>query len=161
MKKLNYLGFSLIEMLVVISIFALLGLMVTQIIVLSLRGTRKSQASFKVRSNLDYAMSVMERQIRGARSIACEGNTLTYTDNSGTSSSFSFDSTNEQIASGSAALALTSSDVSVTSCSFTCATGEGGALDSVGISIIGEEKGNTGKEGAKVSLETQINLRNY
>src|SRR3990170_3264778 len=62
-------GYSIVELLVVVTIFTFLAIIVTQAVVLTLRGSRKGESLISVRENLDYAFAVMERQLRSARSI--------------------------------------------------------------------------------------------
>ena len=120
-------GMSLLEILVVISIFAILGILVTQSVVLTLQGSKKSESMVRARENLDYSLSIIERQVRGASSVSpCTGlavSTISYLDQNGQQGSFSCVNTgaaNSYIASGSANLRLTTDAVKVTSCSFVC-----------------------------------------
>lgn len=64
-------GFSLIEILVVISIFAVIGILTTRSIFITLRSARKSDSLVRVRENVNYAMGIIERQIRTAESVNC------------------------------------------------------------------------------------------
>ena len=89
----NNMGISLIEILIVIGIFAVLGIISTRAILLSLQGSKKGDAQVKVRENLDYAVSVIERQLRNAGSISPCPNVdplvISYSDSNDVSSSFS------------------------------------------------------------------------
>jgi len=162
----NQKGISLIEILVVVAMFATIGVLVTRTIILSLQGTQKSASTFHARENLDYAMSVIERQIRNAdsidtSSIPCDGSSHTeidYKDQNGLPGSFSCPPGDGTIASGSAV--LTSSTVQVTNCSFTCSTSSSGN-QSVSIDLTIQDASATGIEGAQVSASTQIDLMNY
>ena len=158
MKK----GISLIETLVVVAVLAIVGVLVTQSIALSLQGTQKSASQVHARENLNYALGIIERQIRNADSITsnCSGNFVTevdYKDQNGTPTSFSCPG-DGTIASGSAT--LTSSTVQVTNCSFKCTTSSNGN-QSVSINLTVQDASATGIEGAVVSASTQINLMNY
>lgn len=161
-------GISLIEILIVITIFAVLGILATRGILLTLRGTRKSESVGKVRENISYSLAVIERQIRNAGSVSPCPNTnplvLNYIDANGTPTSFScvnVGPTGGYIASGSAR--LTSSDISLTSCSFSCiSTPTGSAtLPSVTINVTAQNSGALGVETAQVSATTTIYLRTY
>lgn len=157
-------GVSLIEILIVIAIFAILGVLVTRAILLTLRGTRKSESVVKVRENLDYALAVIERQLRNAESVDCATSTallLNYRDRNGSASSFSCVTPGPSgyIASGSAR--LTSTDIAVTSCSFSCTAASGDVLPSVTISAAGADARASGIESAQVSSSTKIFLRTY
>jgi prepilin-type N-terminal cleavage/methylation domain-containing protein len=157
-------GISLIEVLIVIAIFAVLGVLTTRIIVLSLRGSNKSDSLVKVRENLDYALSVMERNIRNADSItSCtpDKRQITYRDENGLVGSYSCDLTSGSVASGSGALAqkLTSDTVRVTTCTFVCNLTA--SPPSVTVSLSGTDTTTGGIENSKVDISTQIFLRTY
>ncbi len=156
-------GFSIVELLVVVTVFTILAVITTQSLVLILRGSRKSESLIAVRENVNYAMSIMERQIRTAREVTCpDSNTLNYIDSYGISTSFACDDTNGYIASGSAR--ITSSEI-VIDCSaasvFTCNAAVGSVPPSVDIDIRAQAADSSGAEGAEVTSETHILLRSY
>lgn len=161
-------GFSLFEILVVVGIFAILGVIATQSVILTLRGARKSEAVLKVRENLNYSLAVMERQLRNAEKVTPCPNTdtkvINYTSLEGVDTAFSCmeDAPNDDyyIASGSATR-LTSDEVKITSCSLACSPGDSQNPPSVTINISAEDKSMQGVEGAKVTASTKIYLRNY
>lgn len=159
-------GLSLIEVLVVIIIFAVLGVLVTQSVILTLHGSQKSESIIRARENLDYSLNIIERQLRNANGVtSCDNiNTsiINYLDQNGVISSFSCVNTggaNSYIASGSAI--LTSNTVKINVCSFTCtpASMNTPALVKVELSI--QDALLTGIRSASVSASTQIYLRNY
>ena len=146
MKNNN--GISMIEILIVIAIFAVLGVLSTRVIALSLQGSQKGDEQIKARENLDYAVSVIERQLRNAESItSCTASSLLYKDLLNGDSSFSC--ADGYVASGSAR--LTSEKVNVTSCLFTCTEGTQTTPPKVAIDI----------QAGSVSISTEINLRTY
>lgn len=160
MKK----GFSLIEMLVVMSVFAVIGMLTTTSVALTLKSGKKSDSLVRVRENVNYAFSIVERQVRNSGKITpCTGvpvSTLSYTSIEGIPASFTCVTPGAQgyIASGSAR--LTSSDISITSCSFTCTQ----AVNSpavVKVNITAEDSALTGTEKGSVSTQTEIIVRNY
>lgn len=165
MKKTSGKGVSLIEILVVVSVFAILGVLTTQSVIQTLRGARKSEALVRVRENLDYATGIIERQLKNANSLGtCTGTTIPYQDQYGNSTSFGCvgvgvtDPLNSYVASGSAR--LTSTDVRVTSCTITCpATGQ--IPSTVTITLTLQEATSEGVEGASATVTTRINLRTY
>ena len=65
MKKFS-MGYSLVELLVAVSLFSVIILITSQAIVLSLRSSRKGESLITVRENIDYAFGVMERHINCA-----------------------------------------------------------------------------------------------
>ena len=159
-------GISLIEILVVIGVFAILGVLSTRIVLLSLQGSKKGDSQVKVRENIDYAVSVIERNIRNAESITPCPNldplVLTYLDSDNISTTFSCITPGAlgYIASGSAR--LTGDEVAVTSCTFSCTEGTASTPPEVGIDIVAVDAGTAGsKEGGSITVSTKINLRTY
>ncbi len=150
---------SLLEILVVVAIFAVLGIIVTQSVILTLRGSKKSESQVRVRENIGYALSVIERRLRNADSItSCDGQTVTYRDSQGISSTFSCVSgADSYVASASAR--LTSSEVLINTCSFVCDLTS--SPPSVTVSLEATEASATGIEGARVSSSTKVYLRTY
>lgn len=169
-KLKNINGLSLIEILVVISVFAVIGILSTRSIFLTLRGAKKSDSLVRVRENVNYAMGIIERQIRNAESLetVCDGtpkSSITYIALEGVSTSFSCQnmSADGYIASGSAR--LTSSDIDITSCSFTCIQTDPNVPanypPTVKISISAEDLNSNSIEKGAVTSETEIIPRNY
>jgi len=165
-KTKSYSGMSLLEILVVVAIFAVLGVITTRAVLLTLQGSKKSESLVRVRENLNFALGVIERQVRNADSVTecpnSDSNLLSYTDSSGDIATFScanVGTDDAYVASGSAR--LTSDTVNITSCSFVCAAGTSTNPPSVTFSIEAKDKNTTGIQGSTVSMTTQIYLRNY
>lgn len=165
MKK-NNSGMSLIEILVVIGVFAVLGVLTTRAIILSISGGKKSENLIRVRENLNYSLSIMERQLRNANSVnPCpntDPHTLTYYDQNGVSTSFSCKNISSGIgyvASGSAR--LTADTIDVTSCNITCQNTVAGNPSSVKITIEAKDTNAAGSAQSTVSSTTEVFLRNY
>ena len=163
MKKNNQSGFTLIEMLIVIVVFSVIGVVSSETIILTLRGTAKADATAKVRNNLDYAVGAMERQIRGAKSVSCSAPppTLNVIDQDNNLIKFTCDSVNtnhlpSDIASSSAF--LTSSTITISACAFTCTAATSTTPAQVKIDVTAQDAGN---QFAPVSESTQITLRSY
>lgn len=156
-------GFSLIEMLVAISIFAVIGVLTTTSMALTLRSSKKSDSLVRVRESINYSLSSLERQIRNSEKItSCTATKLSYVSIEGISTQFECKTPGAlgYIASGSASLRLTPDDISVTACSFTCTQ----AVNSpaiVSVSVTAEDKNTTGTEKGSVSTTMEIVTRNY
>lgn len=161
-------GMSLLEILVVVSIFAVLGILITRSIILSVAGSRRSESQIKVRESLNYSLSVIERQLRNANSIpdsSCpnlDTTYLAYIDQNGNPTFFSC----VQAGAGIGAVAsqsanLTSSDVNVVGCSIVCTPGQGDNPSVVTISLEARDAQAVGTANFNTTLTTQINLRNY
>lgn len=163
-KNLNK-GFSLLEILVVITIFSILAVLTTRGVFLTLRGSRKSESMTRVRENLSFALAVMERNVRNADSInPCpnpDTEILTYKDDKGQAATFSCEmgTSPAYIASGSAR--LTNENIDVTSCSLACEQGVGDAPDSISIDITAKEANLDSLEGAQITVSTKVFLRVY
>lgn len=164
-RKTQDRAFTLIEMLIVVGIFAVLGILVTRSIILTLAGSRKSQNLIKVSENLNYSLGIIERQLRSASSITdtCPNNTqvIDYLDQNGTQTSFSCLSASGigYIASGSSR--LTDSTVNVTSCSFVCTSQTNGNPTSVKINVTAKDATAVGTANSVVTDSTEVFLRNY
>ncbi len=158
-------GMSLIEILIVVSVFAILGMIVSVSIISTLKSARKSEAQIGVRENLNYAVSVIERQLRGAESVSPCPNTsnqvLNYVSSDRISTSFScqFLGQDGYIASGSAR--LTSEQILITSCNFACQQEDLNDPPTVIINIAARDALNQQAEGSQVTIQTEISLRNY
>lgn len=162
-KEIN-LGFSLIEMLVVITIFGILTIVSTQAITSSLRGAKKSESLGEVRENVEYALNTIERQLRNAQS--CTPGTsfsLQFVDENGAARSFNcLNGLNGYLALG--ATRLTSSKVNIncqTTPVFTCSAIVPNVPQSVTITLKGTYAAVQGAEGATITETTRVLLRTY
>jgi len=158
-------GFSLLEILVVITVFSILAILTTQAVLLTLRGAKKSESLTNVRENIDYSLAIIERNIRNADSIEeCPNSNdsiISYIDENGVATSFSCASEDEIGYIASASGRLTSSEVDVTSCSFVCVEGEGETNPAITVSISARDAVLSAMEGGEITISTQIFLRNY
>ena len=166
MQIKNQDGMSLLEILVVVTIFAILGIITTRAVFLTLQGSKKSESLVKVRENIDYSVGVIERNLRNANSIVqCpnqDPNIISYVDQNGGMGSFScvnVGNNDSYIASGSAR--LTSDSISVTSCNFACSLGSTTNPPTVNISIIAQDASASGIQNSTVTTSTQVSLRSY
>ncbi len=164
-RNINKNGFSLIEMLVVMAVFAVLTVVMTQILFVTIRGAKKSDAIVRVRQNLESAVGSMERQLHNAVDIPECPNpdplTLTLEDINGAGTTFSCINIGSSgyIASNSARLTA-ATDIVITACSFTC-TGGGSTPKSVILNITAEDAVGTGSEKASMSISDRVSLRSY
>jgi len=159
-------GYTLIEILVVVTVFAAISLITSQTIILTLRGTKKAESISKVRSNLDNAIGSMERQLRGAKSIvsACTGvaaQSIIFVDQNNNQVTFScigVNNNNQPASIASGAATLTTSDITISACSFTCSPAVGSNPPSILINVTGNDL--TG-QNSSVPVVTQVTLRNF
>lgn len=158
-------GVSFIEILVVIAIFAILGVLVARITLVTLRGSNRSDSLVRVRENMDFSLAVMERAIRNAAAVTpCpnpDTTVLNYTDSEGVATSFSCVNVGATGYVASASARLTTDEIKITSCSISCTQGAGAVPPSVTISMEASDARATGIEAAKASATTTIFLRTY
>lgn len=165
----RYKGFSLIEILVVVSLFAVLAVVTTQAIATTLKNSAKNESLNLVKTNLDNALNVIQRQVYNAKkTVNCgvsDGTAFEFTDQNGTANKFlcKLDTVNNvtRIASGSAETYITSEAINISNCSFTCTLGSSGVPDSLNISLSASSSQFSGYSGAYVTKNVQILLRNY
>ncbi len=159
-------GLSLLEILVVITIFSILGVVVTRSVLLTIQGSKKTESLVKVRENVDFAMTVIERQIRNADSItACplsDPDIFSYSDSTGKTTTFScvnIAGADGYIASGSGR--LTNDTIKLTACSFSCTPGTSNNPSSVSVIVTAEDKSTVTGATSSFSTTNTIYLRNY
>ena len=160
-------GFSLLEMVVVLSVFALLAVIYSQALILTLQGAKKSSNLATVRENVDFAMQIIERQLHNASEVTpcpnVDSQTLTYKDQNGEVSTFSCVAVGESeagyIASSSAR--LTSGDVAVTACSISCIEDSPGLPPYVQIDLAARNTNVDTGPASSITTSTRVFLRNY
>jgi prepilin-type N-terminal cleavage/methylation domain-containing protein len=157
-------GYSLIEILVVISVFSIVALIATQSILVTLTGAKKSESTIRVRENLEYATSVMERRLRNANSIdTCStGSRVDFTDGNGNSASFycqNIGGSDGRLLSESGR--ITSSFINLTECSITCPAVAPGVPSRVNINLSGKAKDVSNSQSSPATISTIIYLRVY
>lgn len=159
MKKTS--GFSLIEVLVVLTIFGFVALITSGSVLTTIRGAKRADSDTKVRENVTYALSTMERHLRNAVTVSCSGGRVDYTDQSQLAASFYLNTVGNDryIASVSASNRLTSADVNVTTLAFACIPADGSTPPSVNISITAEDRNAQGAERSQITSSTKVNLR--
>jgi len=117
-------GFSLIEMLVVVTLLVMMSLTAVSLFLNTLTGSNKTSINLTVKQQGEYAMSQMVAMIRNAVRIeSCSAGSLTVLNQDGLTSTFTLSGT--QIASNSGVY-LTGSDVYVSAGpTFTCTDNNG------------------------------------
>lgn len=166
-NNINYDGYTLVELLVVLLVFSILSYIIVQSLALSLRGSRKSENINQVKENIEYAMSVMERNLKNAKAIVggtCSSILLTYQDYYNTNPNPFFSCVNGSsgfIASGSARLTSNEVFIDCTTTVFNCPAPQPGVPPSIEITLNGRDANSTGAESAQVTSKTRILLRAY
>jgi prepilin-type N-terminal cleavage/methylation domain-containing protein len=153
-------GYTLVEILVVIGIFAIVAVMGTMMFFYILKGAAKTRALAEVKQNGDYALGAMTRLIRNAKTLeSWNDHRIILTDQNG--ESITFECVNGEIASASAS--LISETVEVEDCTDMFAVEEGTALtpDKVTISFTLRQAGaGRPEEKAEVDFKTTVLMRN-
>lgn len=158
-------GFTLVEILVVITIFVVLLMVVNEIFFSILKGSSKSDVTGKVKREGEAAIAVMDRELRNSKTLSCSGDnrSVTYLSSIGVLTTFAcvnLGSADGKITKGG--LDLTSNDTTVTSCSFACQS-INGVTKVVLINLSISEKANSSsrvQEKAKTDLQTRVVIRN-
>lgn len=162
-------GFSLIETLVVVSLFAVIGIVVSQATAVSLTGSRKADATTLVRENLSTAVSTMERKLRSAKSVTCTGGaqSISFRDENDILTNFTCIesascASTSYVYSGSTTNRLTNSqDVCITACSFTCPVPTNSLPPNIEIYLQGRSRNVTGVEDTTIDIRTSVTPRAY
>lgn len=163
-------GFSLIEIIISVGVLAVVGTLLSHVFFTTTRTATKTDRVNDIKENGEFAIEIMTRLIRNAKSIDssnCTGsstNTLLINNPEGTITTFSCP--NNRIASESVSLTeyLTNENVSA-DCStllFTCLS-QPGAPPTVNISFSLDQVGPTPIdqfERARRSFQTSVTLRN-
>jgi prepilin-type N-terminal cleavage/methylation domain-containing protein len=179
--KDNYinLGFTLIEVLVVISVFTVLSTVIVAILFTVIRGTKKSDSITVVRQNGEYAIDQIIKKIRFAKSLdypspaggappECSSSgttvssvTITNLDLSQTVFSCPGSLTYPNNISLDGAGLTNSNSVIVTSCSFVCSQNSGGPL-TIGVYFDLTKVSSSGlpEENTTIPFQSSVTLRN-
>ena len=159
-------GFSLIEILIVIAIFSVIALVITQTLFTTLKGASKQDGSAVIKQEGNYVIAAMERAIHNSTSITtCTAQRLDYRDADARAGAFICDTTAGTVASGSAApVIITSTRVNLTACSFICSPVVP-PYKSVDVNMTFQVRETVSgtlrpEEKARVQLRTKILLRN-
>lgn len=171
MKQLNNFerrrGFTLVELLVVVAIFAGLGVLLVNSLFSILRSNTKSELIKEIRQNGSFALDVMTKKLTSGRNPVCDSDRVSFIDSEGEEVIFSCE--DDYIASESAGIkiALTSNQtgegkirISLTDCSFDCETA--GANSKVTISFTLSQAGDSSlqEDLAQQSFSKVISVRN-
>jgi len=159
---MNTKGFSLMETLIVIGIFAVIGVIVTSSIADSIRGTKKSDATIRLRSNLELSLATIERRVRNAKELSpcvagVQMKNFSYTDQDNTTHSFSCGGGVVSIDGQD----ITSQEINITTCTFVCTPPSVGLPASLDITLSGEDLLSSGEQSANFSTKSKLNLRSY
>jgi len=154
-------GFTLIEILVVVGILGIIAAISTNMFFSVLQASTKTRVLSEVKQNGDYALNVMERTIRNAKSVTSNGNSITIVNPDDSSTTFSCSNGNLTLDGAS----LISNKVEVQDCSvFSVVPGEEGVSPAVvTIDFTLSQAGTAARpeEQAAIDFGITVTLRNY
>ena len=163
-------GYTLVEMLTVIAVFVVIGSIVASILITSFRTSSKTDVVTAVQHNGNYALTQMAKTIRDARglvspfpcvpTVSASSITVTTPDNQ----QVVFACTATTISSNSASL-LDTTQVSLKSCSFTCAQETASDLPviTINFSLLQQSSSTFAEQIASKSavvFQTSVGIRN-
>lgn len=175
MKK----AYTMVEILVVLGVFTILTVILTQTIANVFKLSNKSEAEVSVREGVSHATNTIKRLLYNANGFtSCTStgtpnpNRIDYIDSTGVHAYFLCQLIDGaggnigRIASGSAdpfvrVNRITSDDVDITLCNFVCIPGSGGSQDAFNIEIRATSANFTGSEGSEIVERTRILLKTY
>lgn len=156
-------GFTLIETVLAVGIFAMVSVAGGLLLFSTLRGAKKAAAVIAVRSQGANAIGTMTQLLRYATEItSCSGSQLAFTVPDGSKGVFSCQKADEDVYLASGSGRLTSPAVQIVDCNtvFTCTPA---APETKNVSInFGLVKANSTfiEDSARINFESQVGLRN-
>lgn len=158
-------GLTLIELLVSIGLLAIVGGIAAVIFFITIMNASKSDTVREVKQNGDYAISVMERMIRGARTIdtPCLGTSSSITIRSPDNQTTTFlVNASDQVASNSTTLTNNKVKVNPGGLTFTCTQSSGKApIVSISLSLSQAMASPKVAEMSSINFKTTVSLRTY
>lgn len=150
-------GFTLIEAVLAVGVFALLAVTGALLLFSTLRGAKKAAAAIEVRSQGANAMGVMTQLLRYATQVtSCSSSQITFTASDGSQGNFSCVG-DDYLAYGSGR--LTSTKVKIVSCVnvFDCS---GDNQVKINFSLQTNINPTFTDESSRINFESQVELRN-
>lgn len=161
-------GFTLVELLVVVAIFAGLGVLLVNSLFSILRSNTKSELIKEIRQNGSFALDVMTKKLTGGQSPVCGPDQVSFIDSEGEEVIFSCES--DYIASESAGIktALTSNQtgegkirISLTDCFFVCEPVGPSSKVTIGFTLSQAGSSSRQEELAQQSFSKVVLVRNH
>ncbi len=166
-KRKKELGFTLIEIVVVVGVLGIIVIFGASLFFTILRSSTKTRILAEVKQNGNFAMGVMERMIRNAKRIEGGGASITIVNPDNGVTVFSCEDIGGELKLASNSASLVAEDkVRVNDCAgvFSVTFGEAGLNpDKVTIDFTLLQSGTPTRveEQASINFRTKITLRNY
>ncbi len=164
-------GFSLIEMMIVISIMGVVAVIASGFLLVSLTASHKAEITKEVRQNGNYALSVMEGMILNSLSVGCTDpsptvKALNVRNIDEGVTSFLCDEEAGRISSVSAGIGgsvfLTGTNVKVQDCAFNCVKELGRpAVIEINFNVSQIAENARASEKATLDFQTKVITRNF
>lgn len=149
-------GFSLIELLIVVGVFSVLGVVVSQAIVSSVRTAKKADTSVEVRETVSFALETIERKALNATDVpSCQSADTSFLYISGSEEDSIYECVDNHLRENGAR--ITNDTTRLTKCELICSVDASGA-PTITVNLDGESI-NDGIDGAQVSLSKKIRPR--
>lgn len=162
-------GFTLLELIVAVGLLGLLAVSATSLFFATIQGGGKVDVNIRVKQNGQAALNSIEQIVRNGREVSnCEVgpvDLLSLVARDGQQVTFTCTDIGEET--GHIAInsdRLTSSDVTVTACEFSCSQDTGGLRgDLVSVDFTLRQQGTQGSvsESASANFSTSVSLRSF
>lgn len=161
MSRRNRGGFTLIELMIAMAIFALFSVTLVGILLATIRGSNKAQLIQVLHQEGDYALTNMARVIRQGKSAVCDSDQITVENDDGSSVIFSqiANESVNKIASNSSQF-LTGTSGTVSNLAFTCYVNESGQITVTLGFTLAAASGSQVQEKFTQDFATSVSLRN-
>jgi prepilin-type N-terminal cleavage/methylation domain-containing protein len=157
-------GFTIVELVVVVAIFAVLGVWLANSLFSILRSNTKAEVIKEIRQNGSFVLELMTKEVTGGINPTCaeDGSWLSIDQQDG--QTITFDCNNGQIASSSAnqnnVSFLTSEKVRVSYCYFSCQDSGNGQTVTIDFSLSQAGVSSRQEELAEESFRKVVSVRN-
>lgn len=155
-------GYSLIELTIVVGMVSVLSITISAIVLSTIVNSNRIRNQVRIRQAGDYAVGQMQTMIRNARKIvSCNSATDTLTVKGQDLGDTSFSLSGSRIASGSAGVFLTPSDVSVSNFDLRCLPSDTEPkLVQIGFTVDTSTTGERATESPPQTFSVSVGLRN-
>ena len=157
-------GFTLVETLVVVSLFAVLALITSQSLVRVISNSSRASSSAKLRENMEYAMGIADRSLRNAKSItSCTATppSVTYVSGEDVTETLGCTTSGGVTTFRKGSELLHTQDVNLTTCTIVC-TAQPGSTILTNVELVLEARDAASSyTSVPYRLQSNISIRSY